>query len=285
MTHLQKASDTFTLSNGYKIPCIGLGTYRTTQEDTAVRAICAAADAGYRHIDTAAAYENEISIGKAIRACDIDRKDLFITSKVWNTNRGYEKTMAAFEHTMEKLQLDYLDLYLIHWPAAKHQFDNWNEINLSTWKAITELYKAGRIKAIGVSNFMPHHLESLMQTEIPPMVNQLEFHPGYMQPEIVEYCHTHNIVVEGWSPLGAGGLLTHNTLAAIAAKYRKTTAQLCIRWCLQHDVVPLPKSITPSRITANTDVFDFVISDEDMAIIDAMPYCGKSITHPDSVDF
>lgn len=282
---MQKVSDTINLYNGYRIPCVGLGTWKSPEDQTTIDAICAAVQAGYRHIDTAAAYKNEVSVGKGIRACGIDRNELFITSKVWTTDRGYDKTMAAFEETMARLQLDYLDLYLIHWPAASHQFDNWEEINLSTWRAMTELYKSGRIKAIGVSNFLPHHLEALMQTEIPPMVDQIEFHPGYMQPEAVEYCRKHHIVVEAWSPLGAGGLLINETLTAIAAKYGKTTAQLCIRWCLQNGTVPLPKSITPARIQDNTNVFDFVISDEDMAVINAMPYCGKRISHPDKVDF
>ena len=282
---MKHISDTYSLHNGYHIPCIGLGTYRTTDENDAVHAISAAVKAGYRHIDTASAYQNETIIGKGICACGLDRRELFVTSKVWNTDRGYEKTMAAFETTMDKLKLDYLDLYLVHWPAAPHQFDNWKEINLSTWRAMTELYKSGRIKAIGVSNFLPHHLEPLMETEIQPMVNQLEFHPGYMQPEIVEYCHKNRIIVEAWSPLGAGGLLTNDTLTTIAAKHQKTVAQICIRWCLQNGTVPLPKSITPARIADNTNVFDFVLSDEDMATINAMPYQGRSISHPDKVDF
>lgn len=282
---MKHINETIGLHNGYQIPIIGLGTWKSPKDQTTVDAICAAVKAGYRHVDTAAYYQNEVSVGEGVRACGIDRSKLFVTSKVWNSDRGYEKTMAAFEQTMANLDLDYLDLYLIHWPAAKHQFENWEEINLSTWKAMTELYKSGRIKAIGVSNFLPHHLEALMQTEVHPMVNQIEFHPGYMQSEVLEFCHKHNIVVEAWSPMGAGRLLTHETLMDIAAKYNKTTAQLCIRWCLQHGTIPLPKSIHPARILDNTKVFDFVISDEDMAIINAMPYCGKGISHPDSVNF
>lgn len=156
--------------------------------------------------------------------------------------------MATFEKTLKDLALDYLDLYLIHWPAAQHQYKNWEKINLSTWKAMTELYKSGRIKAIGVSNFMPHHLKALMKTEVPPMVNQIEFHPGLMQEETVEYCQNNNILVEAWSPLGTGRMLSNSTLMDIAAKYNKSVAQLCIRWCLQHNVLPLPKSVTTSRI-------------------------------------
>ena len=282
---MKHVGDTITLHNGYQIPIIGLGTWRSPEDKTTVDAICSAVASGYRHIDTAAYYQNEVSVGEGIRSCGLDRNKLFVTSKVWNSDRGYEKTMAAFEQTMTKLKLDYLDLYLIHWPAAKHQFNNWEEMNLSTWKAMTELYKSGRIKAIGVSNFLPHHLDALMQTEVTPMVNQIEFHPGYIQQEVLEYCKKHNIAVEAWSPMGAGRLLTHETLVDIAAKYQKTTAQLCIRWCLQHGTVPLPKSINPDRILQNTNVFDFEISKQDMTIIDAMPYCGKGISHPDSVSF
>ena len=182
-----------------------------------------------------------------------------MTSKVWNTERGYEKTMQAFEKTLKDLGLSYLDLYLIHWPASKKQFENWEKINLETWKAMTELYKDGKIRAIGVSNFKPSHLEPLMQTEVKPMVDQIEFHPGLLQKETVSYCEANGILVEAWSPLGTGRMLGHPLLKEIAGNYGKSTAQICIHWCLQHDVLPLPKSVTLERIEENLKVFDFEI--------------------------
>ncbi len=282
---MKSLKDTVTLLNGYEIPCVGFGTWQSPNGETAYNAVMEAIKCGYRHIDTAAAYRNEESIGRAVRDCGVPREELFVTSKLWNTERGYEKTMAAFEKTMDRLGLDFLDLYLIHWPANSVQYENYNEVNLSTWKAFTELYKSGRIKAIGVSNFMPMHLEALLSTEIKPMVNQIEFHPGFMQTEAVELCKKNDIIVEAWSPLGTGKLLSNETLCGIAAKYGKSVAQLCIRWCLQKGTVPLPKSVTPSRIMENTDVFDFVISDEDMRVIDALPFCGGTGHDPDKVDF
>lgn len=282
---MKKLTDTFTLRNGVQIPCVGFGTWQTPNGETAVRAVSEAIKAGYRHIDTAAVYGNEVSVGEGIKQSGIDRSELFVTSKVWNEQRGYDSTMLAFEKTLKDLSLDYLDLYLIHWPAVQKQFADWNEINLSTWKALTELYKSGRIKAIGVSNFLPHHLEPLMQTEVQPMIDQIEFHPGQMQAETVQYCRENGILVEAWSPLGTGRMLSNETLTEIAAQYGKSVAQLCICWCLQNGTLPLPKSVTPSRIRENTDVFDFVISDEDMEAINAMPYFGGSGLHPDEVDF
>ena len=285
MNNFSNLNDTFTLNNEYKIPCLGFGTWQTPDGDTAVNAVREAVNLGYRHIDTAAAYKNEKSIGKAIKESNINRKELFITSKVWNKDRGYKTTLEAFDKTINDLQLDYLDLYLIHWPASENQFKDWDNINLETWRAMTELYKSGKIKSIGVSNFMPHHLKSLMNTEIKPMVNQIEFHAGFMQEETFKYCNDNNIVIEAWSPLGTGKMLDNNTLKEIAKKYNKSAAQICIKWCLQNNALPLPKSVNSSRIKENTEIFDFVISEDDMKTINSMPYFGGSGLHPDKVDF
>lgn len=282
---MKTLQDSFVLNNGVKIPCVGFGTWQPPDGETAVAAVREALGVGYRHIDTAAAYGNEVSVGEGIRASGLARSEVFVTSKLWNTERGYDKTMAAFEKTVSDLGLDYLDLYLIHWPAAANQFENWQDINLSTWKAMTELYKAGRIRAIGVSNFLPHHLQALMESEVQPMVNQIEFHPGQMQKETLQYCKEHGILVEAWSPLGTGRMLNNETLKTIAGKYKKSVAQLCIRWCLQNGVLPLPKSVTPSRIKENAAVFDFEITAEDMSAINSMAYCGGSGLHPDKIDF
>ncbi len=282
---MKQLSDSFVLSNGYAIPCVGFGTWQTPDGETAVSAVKMAIKKGYRHIDAAAIYGNEISVGRGIRESGIERSALFVTSKVWNNERGYQKTLNAFAKTLADLQLDYLDLYLIHWPASSSRFSNWEELNLETWRAITDLHKSGRIRAIGVSNFLPYHLAALMGTEVPPMVNQIEFHPGQMQHETVKFCRRNAILVEAWSPLGSGRLLANPLLSSIAAKYNKSVAQLCVRWCLQHEVLPLPKSVTPARIAENADVFDFSIAEDDMAAIDNMTHVGGSGLHPDHVDF
>lgn len=278
--------DTYTLANDVQIPCIGFGTWQTPDGETAINSVKAALKAGYRHIDTAACYGNEASVGQAIKESGVPREEIFVTSKVWNTERGYEKTLAAFETTMAKLDLDYVDLYLIHWPAAANQFENWKEINAQTWRALEELYIKGKVKAIGVSNFLPHHLEALLEgAKVVPMVNQIEYHPGFMQAESVAFCKAHNILVEAWSPLGTGNVLNNETLIMMAQKYSKTVAQICIRWVLQHGLLPLPKSITESRIIENTEVFDFELKEEDMAIIDAIPFCGGAGMNPDAINF
>lgn len=278
-------TQTYELSNGVKIPCIGFGTWQTPDGNIAIDSVKEAIKVGYTHIDTAAIYANEKSIGKALKQCGVDRSKLFITSKVWNTKRGYETTIKAFETSLSDLGLEYLDLYLIHWPASKTQFQNWEEINLQTWQAMIELYKAGKIKAIGVSNFLPHHLEALMKTQIKPMVNQIEIHPGYKQSSAVKFCKDNGILIEAWSPLGTGQLLNNPILAKLADKYQKSVAQICIRWSLQHGFLPLPKSITPARILQNTQVFDFSLLDVDMKIIDDIEFCGGQALHPDEVDF
>lgn len=282
---MNQLTDTFRLKNGYRIPCVGFGTWQTPDGNIAVNAVRAAIQAGYRHIDAAAVYDNEVGVGNGIKEAGIRREELFVTSKVWNADRGYEKTRAAFEKTLHDLRLEYLDLYLIHWPASASRFPDWEEINLETWRAMSDLYKAGRIRAIGVSNFLPHHLKALMETEVQPMVNQIEFHPGQMQGKTVAFCKEHDIVVEAWSPLGTGKMLTNPKLKMIAEKYGKSVAQLCIRWCVQNGVLPLPKSITPERIIENAQVFDFQISEDDMTEVNKMPYFGGSGLHPDEVSF
>lgn len=282
---MNKLTDTYLLQNGKGIPCVGFGTWQSPDGDVTRNAVKTALQCGYRHIDGAAVYKNEKSVGQGIKDSNIPREELFITSKVWNTDRGYESTLKAFEKTIKDLQLDYLDLYLIHWPASSSKYENWEKINMETWRAMSDLYKAGKIGSIGVSNFLPHHLEALVKTEIVPMVNQIEFHPGQMQREAVEYCRKHKIQVEAWSPLGTGLMLKNEELKKIAEKYNKSVAQLCIRWCIENATLPLPKSVTPSRIKENAEVFDFKISSEDMNKINNMPYLGGSGLNPDKINF
>lgn len=263
------------LNNGIYIPSIGFGTSLVTG-DECTQIIQKAIQIGYRHIDTALVYGNEIEIGKAIRQSDINRKDLFITSKVWKDSMGYEKTLDSFEKSLKMLNLEYIDLFLIHWPNNREE-----KLNVDTWKALEKLYKDGKVKAIGVSNFLKHHLEALLPNcEICPMVNQIEFHPGLMRKETIDFCKEKNIVVEAWAPLGKGKMLNNETLANIADKYNKSTAQLCLKWCLQNDVIPLPKSSNESRMKQNLDIFDFEISNEDMDIINNMEFFAGSDMDP-----
>lgn len=276
----------FKLNNEVLIPSIGFGTWQISEGKAVVNAVKCALTTGYKHIDTAAVYGNEKGVGQAIKESGTDRKELFITSKVWNTERGYEPTLKAFDQTLSDLQLDYLDLYLIHWPATKNQFNNWEQINYDTWRALEELYRLGRVRAIGLSNFLPQHIEPLLeQATVLPMVNQIEYQPGYMQTECVEFCNKHNILVEAWSPLGSGKLLKNETLQSIAKKYNKSVAQLCIKWVLQNGILPLPKSATPKRIKENLEVTDFTIELKDMDTINQMIPSGISGLHPDRVDF
>lgn len=282
---MKKVTDSFVLSNGVSIPCLGFGTWQSPP-DEAASSVRHALLSGYRHIDTAAQYGNEPDVGRGIRESGVLRKEIFLTTKLWNDERGYETTLAAFERSLNNLGTDYIDLYLIHWPATPHRFENWQELNLGTWRAFEKLYQEGRIRAIGVSNFMPHHLKPLLdECEIIPMVNQIEIHPGMLQPETVKASQEQGMLIEAWSPLGTGRMLKNERLMQIASQYGVSTAQLCLRYVLQHGYLPLAKSVTPSRIEENMKIFDFEISAEDMAFIDAMPYFGGSGFDPDKVNF
>ena len=285
---LENVNSPLKLNNGVEIPCVGYGTFRTDPAVTA-QAVKDAIQVGFRHIDTAMIYHNEEGVGQGIEASGVDRKNLFITSKLWNTDRGYESTKEAFQKSLDRLGLDYLDLYLIHWPANEKQFGpEASRINAETWRAMEELYEAGKIRAIGLSNFMPHHVAELMKTaKIKPMVDQIEVHPGWSHSEEIKKIQAMNIQVEAWGPLGGQGatVLTNPTMEKIAAAHGKTTAQVSLRWVIQQGVLPLPKSVHVNRIKENMDVFDFELSDAEMAEISALKDLGGQCKDPDEVDF
>ncbi|MDR2356785.1 MAG: aldo/keto reductase [Oscillospiraceae bacterium] len=282
---MKSLSDSYTLSNGVKIPCVGFGTWQTPDGPTAVAAVKEAIAAGYRHIDTAQMYENESSVGRAVRESDLPRSELFITSKLANPEHGYDETMAAFEGTMRRLEMDYLDLFLVHWPNPAATRERWREANAGTWRAFEELYAAGRVRAIGVSNFRSHHFNALFETaRLTPQVNQILLCPGETQDGVRAYCDERGILLEAYSPLGTGRALGDPTLASVAAKYGKTPAQICINWCLRRGWLPLPKSVTPARIRENADVFDFELSDDDADVIASVDL-GIKAMDPDTMPF
>lgn len=275
---MEQIAKTVTLHNGVEMPQFGLGVYLVDDGDEVVQTVKTALQAGYRSIDTAAFYDNEVGVGKAIRESGIPREEIFVTTKVWNSDQGYEETLQAFQNSMEKLQVEYIDLFLIHWPVEGKYVD--------TWRALEKLYKAGKIRAIGVSNFQIHHLEQIFdQCEIKPMVNQIELHPLLSQQELRAFCKQHGIQVEAWSPIARGRILDHPTLQSIAEKYKKTVAQVILRWHLQQDIIIIPKSITPERIKENAQIFDFQLSDADMKQIDGLNQNERFGPHPDHFDF
>ena len=276
---------TFTLANGVEIPAVGFGTYKAA-DNTDEAIISEAIRHGYRHLDTAAFYFNEEAVGKAVRESGIPREEFFLTSKVWKDHLGYDSTLQEFESTCKRLGTDYLDLYLIHWPRPSDLNAEWRDLDVETWKALEDLYKSKKVRAIGVSNFLPKHLKALLKSaEVVPMIDQIEFHPGWMQPETVSFCEEHGILVEAWSPLGSGKLLSDPALVALAEKYNRSTAQICLRWCLQKGKLPLPKSTTPSRIEENLRLFDFQISKEDSDLIDGLACVGRTGSDPDNAKF
>ena len=251
-----------TLYNGIKMPSIGFGTYKSGNDEDTARIVKYALEIGYRQIDTASFYGNEVGVGKGIKDSGIKREEIFLVTKLWNDDHGYENTIKAFNKSLERLQVEYIDLYLIHWP---------NKLNAETWRAFEYLYKIGKVKAIGVCNFKIGHLEELKATaEIMPMVNQVEIHPLSSKDIMLDYCNKNNIQLVAWSPIMRGKIFSNELIIALAEKYKKTIAEIILRWHIQRGVIPIPKSSNEERIKENIDIFDFKISEEDMAIIDSL---------------
>ncbi len=275
---ISSIKDCTLLNNGLKMPWLGFGVFQINDGREVEHAVRHALEIGYRSIDTATVYGNERGVGKAIRESGIPREDIFLTTKVWNDDQRGKRTLAAFEESLKRLETEYVDLYLVHWPVKGFYQE--------TWQVMEKIYQSGRAKAIGVSNFLIHHLEDILRvSQIVPSVNQVEFHPFLVQPELLRFCQSHKIQVEAWSPLMQGQITTEQTVQKLAEKYHKTPAQIALRWDLQHEVVTIPKSIHPNRIAENSQIFGFELSQADMNVLDALDE-GKHVgPDPDSFNF
>ncbi|WP_353989971.1 aldo/keto reductase [Pediococcus argentinicus] len=283
---MEKLTDTYTLNNGVKIPVVGFGTWQSADGDEAYNSVKAALEAGYRHIDTAAAYGNEDSVGKAIKDSGIPRQDIFLTSKLWNVDHGYEEAKKALDASLDKLGVEYLDLYLIHWPNPVKFRDDWQKRNADSWRAMEEALDTGKVRAIGVSNFREKHLDELLKTaKVVPAVNQIFLNPSDMEEGLVEYNNNHDILSEAYSPLGTGKIFQIKELKDIADKYNKSVAQVVLRWSLQNGFLPLPKSVHADRIKQNTEIFDFELSEADMKTINGFHGVAGLAQNPDETTF
>ena len=269
---------TITMNNGIKIPRLGFGVYRAAQGDETKNAVLNALEVGYRHIDTASAYGNEESVGEAIKESGLKREEIFLTTKLFNSDMSAHRQMDAFKESLDRLKVDYVDLYLIHWPVPG--------VYLESWKVLEEIYNKGLAKAIGVSNFLQHHLDDVIaHGSIVPAANQVEFSPLWQDNLLIQYCREKNIAFEAWGPLAAGELIGDRTTGDIGAKYGKTGSQVILRWMLQKNIIVFPKTVHKSRMIENADIFDFELSDEDMAIIDNMNRHRRTGPDPDNFDF
>jgi methylglyoxal/glyoxal reductase len=275
---LKSLQSTKRLHNGIEIPYVGLGVFKMTDPQETVQAVQTAIESGYRSVDTAAIYKNEESVGEGVRNSKVNRKDLFITSKVWNSDQGYDSTLKAFDESLKKLDMSYLDLYLIHWPVEGKYKD--------TWKALERLYSEGVVKSIGVSNFHQHHLEDLLKDgNEKPVINQVELHPRLSQEPLRTFCKEKDIAVEAWSPIAQGKILDEPTVNHIAGKHGKSPAQIILRWHLQNDVVIIPKSVHKNRIKENADLFNFELSMEEMNQMNQLNLDERFGPDPDHFDF
>lgn len=271
-------NETFTLTNGIKIPILGYGTWQVTDPQEAVEGVINAVKAGYRHIDTAQMYGNEEYVGEGIKKCGVPREELFVTSKLNNNFHGYDEARRRILESLDKLGLDYLDLFLIHWPVVKNKDGDWKQDNIETWKAFEDLYDEGKLKAIGVSNFAVPHLTNILDnSRIKPMVNQIRLHPGVLQQDTVDLSREHDIVIEGWSPLSPMKYLHDDQkIKELSDKYGKSIAQILLRWSIQHDFVTLTKSVHDERIQSNADIFDFELSKEEKEYMDSLTFADLS---------
>lgn len=279
-------NETYTLSDGVQVPKIGFGTWQMPNDEHTTKVVENAINVGYRHIDTAQMYGNEEAVGNGIKNSGIAREELFITTKLNNQNHTYELAKKSIDESLGLLGLDYIDLFLIHWPNPKQYRENWQESNIESWRAMEEAQQQGKIRSLGVSNFMPHHLDALIDSvQVMPTVNQILLNPSEMQPDTVARNKELNILSEAYSPLGTGKIFDVPAMKDLAEKYNKSIAQVAIRWSLQHGFLPLPKSSTLSRAEENANVFDFEISEEDMKIMDGLKGLAGSMISPDERPF
>ena len=271
----------YILNNGVEIPAVAFGTYKAADGKSA-DVIRTAIEAGYRYFDTASFYGTETYLAEAIRESGISRGEFFIASKLWKDEMGYENVKSAFERTLNNLRTDYLDLYLIHWPLPEPGYKEWRQLNKETWRAMEELYEAGKIRAIGLSNFLPHHIENILKDcRVRPAVDQIEYHPGYSQEAVVNYCRERGILVQAWSPIGRSRVLDEPLVKELAAKYDVSPAQICLKFAVQRNIIPLPKSSSEDRMRENLDLYSFELEQDDIWRLSTMPQTGWSGEHPD----